>query len=63
MLRRAIQVRDRHCQHPSGCDEPINRCDVNHRIPHSHHGPTVLWNGDLECHYHNRIWPNSTDPP
>ena len=27
-LRRAIQVRDRHCQHPSGCDEPITHCDV-----------------------------------
>ena len=33
MLRRAIQVRDRHCQHPSGCDEPITHCDVNHRMP------------------------------
>ena len=21
-LRRAIEVRDRHCQHPSGCDVP-----------------------------------------
>lgn len=29
-LRRAIQVRDRHCQHPSGCDAPIVECDVNH---------------------------------
>ena len=33
MLRRAIQVRDRHCQHPSGCDEPITHCDVNHTVP------------------------------
>ena len=33
MLRRAIQVHDRHCQHQSGCDEPITHCDVNHRMP------------------------------
>jgi hypothetical protein len=32
-LRRAIQIRDRHCQHPSGCDEPAERCDVDHIRP------------------------------
>jgi hypothetical protein len=39
-LRRAIQVRDRHCQHPSGCDEPVDRCDVDHVIPVAENGPT-----------------------
>ena len=29
-LRRAIEVRDRHCQHPAGCDIPAERCDVDH---------------------------------
>jgi Domain of unknown function (DUF222) len=34
-LRRAIEVRDRHCQHPSGCDEPADNCDVDHKQPYS----------------------------
>ena len=54
MLRRAIQVRDRHCQHPSGCDAPITHCDVDHRIPHHHGGITAEANGNLECEPHNR---------
>jgi hypothetical protein len=32
-LRAIVEVRDRHCQHPSGCDEPIDRCDVDHIVP------------------------------
>ena len=54
MLRRAIQVRDRHCQHPSGCDEPIIHCDVNHRIRYAAGGVTEEAGGDLECESHNR---------
>ena len=53
-LRRAIQVRDRHCQHPSGCDEPIVGCDVDHRLPHSQGGLTEEANGELQCEAHNR---------
>ena len=54
MLRRAIQVRDRHCQHPSGCDEPITHCDVDHRIAYTDGGVTAEGNGHLECEPHNR---------
>jgi hypothetical protein len=54
MLRRAIQVRDRHCQHPSGCDEPITHCDVNHKVPHAEGGVTDEAGGDLQCESHNR---------
>ncbi len=54
MLRRAIQVRDRHCQHPSGCDAPITYCDVDHRVPHNDGGITTEANGELECEPHNR---------
>ena len=54
MLRRAIQVRDRHCQHPSGCDEPITHCDVDHRVAHTDGGITTEANGHLECESHNR---------
>ena len=54
-LRRAIEVHDRRCQHPSGCDEPASRCDVDHITPHSHGGATSLDNGELKCWPHNRI--------
>lgn len=53
-LRRAIQIRDLHCQHPAGCDEPIARCDVDHIIPDRHGGPTSYDNGRLQCTTHNR---------
>ena len=53
-LRRAIEVRDRHCQHPSGCDEPADRCDVDHIEPYAAGGVTSQENGKLECWPHNR---------
>ena len=53
-LRRAIQVRDRHCQHPAGCDAPIVDCDINHVIAHAHGGETSERGGDLQCEAHNR---------
>ena len=53
-LRRAVQVRDRHCQHTSGCDVPADQCDVDHIVPHSLDGPTSQFNGKLECTPHNR---------
>jgi Domain of unknown function (DUF222) len=53
-LRRAIQVRDRHCQHPSGCDVPAEYCDVDHTVPYSQGGPTSQGNGRIECQPHNR---------
>lgn len=53
-LRRAIQVRDRRCQHPSGCDVPANHCDCDHIQPHGQRGPTCQENGRLLCPTHNR---------
>lgn len=53
-LRRAIEVRDRHCQHPAGCDVPADQCDVDHIVPYSQGGPTSQHNGRLECPTHNR---------
>lgn len=60
VLRRAIMARDRFCTHPSGCDEPAHRCDVDHIIPWSRGGPTRQENGRLRCTTHNRdpeLWP------
>jgi hypothetical protein len=53
-LRRAIEVRDRRCTHPSDCDIPASRCDVDHIVPYAHHGPTSQFNGRLQCATHNR---------
>ncbi len=53
-VRRAVEVRDRHCQHPAGCDVPANKCDVDHIVPHSRGGETSQFNGRLECATHNR---------
>jgi hypothetical protein len=44
-LRRAIEVRDRHCQHPSGCDVPAEECDIDHKVPYSEGGLTTQGNG------------------
>jgi hypothetical protein len=53
-VRRAIEVRDRHCQHPSGCDVPAEDCDVDHIVPYVDGGLTDQFNGRLECSTHNR---------
>src|SRR6056297_176346 len=53
-LRRAVQVRDRRCQHDSGCDVPADDCDIDHIVPHAADGPTSQFNGRAECHPHNR---------
>ena len=53
-IRRAIEVRDRHCQHPAGCDIPADQCDIDHIVPYTHGGLTSQFNGRLECPTHNR---------
>ncbi|QQS23432.1 MAG: DUF222 domain-containing protein [Actinomycetota bacterium] len=53
-LRRAIEVRDRRCQHTSGCYQTVERCDVDHIVPYSEQGETSQFNGRLLCAFHNR---------
>ena len=62
-LRGVVEVRDRHCQHPSGCDEPIDACDVDHVVPWSRTHDTSQENGRLLCRFHNRIEPQYARPP
>jgi hypothetical protein len=62
-LRRIIEIRDEHCQHPSGCDEPAHRCDIDHIVAHSDGGVTCLCNGQLLCAHHNRTVKAATRPP
>jgi hypothetical protein len=47
LLRRAIEVRDRVCQHPASDGDPINRCDVDHIVPVAAGGTTCQHNGQL----------------
>jgi hypothetical protein len=60
-LRRAIEIRDRHCQWP-GCTQPADDCQVDHIQPHSWGGQTDQTNGRLLCAHHNRWRANSGKP-
>ena len=51
-LRRAVMLRDRHCQYP-GCDVPAIWCDCHHRHHWSRGGPTCLDNLITLCGYHH----------
>ena len=53
-LRRAIQVRDRHCTWP-GCDTPAERCEIDHIVPYEDGGTTTQDNGRLRCPYHHHL--------
>src|SRR5690606_26125422 len=52
-LRRAMQIRDRTCYHPS-CDEIPQRPEADHIDPAANGGPTTQDNGRWACGYHNR---------
>jgi len=59
--RRAIEVRDRRCVHPT-CEVPSERCQVDHIVPWAAGGPTTQENGRLLCGFHNRLR-NERPPP
>lgn len=62
LLRRAITIRDRECVHPL-CDEPAERCQVDHIHPWTAGGHTRLDNGRLYCGHHNRARNQRPPPP
>ena len=51
-LRRAIEVRDMHCQHP-GCYVPAHLCHIDHKIRYADGGLTTQDNGQCLCPKHN----------
>lgn len=53
-LRRALEIRDGHCQDPSECDEPATKCDGDHLKAYARGGRTEQSNGRLLCPKHNR---------
>ena len=52
--RRAIEVRDLQCTHPY-CDEPAERCQLDHIKAASEGGETTQENGQVMCGFHNRL--------
>jgi hypothetical protein len=52
--RRALDVRDRHCQYP-GCCRPASRCVPHHMVWYSRGGPTKLSNVLLCAVHHWRV--------
>jgi hypothetical protein len=59
--RRAIELRDRECQHPF-CDVRSDRCQADHITTWVDGGLTTQENGRLLCGYHNRLR-NQRPPP
>jgi hypothetical protein len=60
-LRRAIEVRDRTCFHPS-CDEVPQRLEIDHIHEASKGGETTQDNGRGGCGFHNRRRCTHPDP-
>ncbi len=60
--RRAVEVRDRVCQHPT-CDITAEYCQVDHIVEHNDGGPTSVENGRLLCPAHNHQRPGRQPPP
>jgi hypothetical protein len=57
--RRAVEVRDRECDHPS-CHEPITEADIDHLIEYRLGGLTEQTNGKCKCKWHHR-WRHRND--
>ena len=53
-LRRFLQSRDRVCRVP-GCNTPAELCDIDHRTPWLHNGPTCECNTECLCKTHHKM--------
>ena len=53
-LRRAVILRDKHCQFP-GCHQPPSVCEAHHLTPRSKGGLTCLTNLALVCRFHHLV--------
>jgi uncharacterized protein DUF222 len=54
-IRRAVRLRDRHCQWAGGCDQPAAACDVHHTKRKADGGRTSLKDCVLLCRFHHLI--------
>jgi hypothetical protein len=55
-IRRAVLLRDKHCQWPGGCDQPASRCEPHHLRPRCEGGETSVENLRLYCHSHHHVF-------
>ena len=53
-IRRAVQLRARHCEWP-GCDKPPAWCDIHHLRHQADGGETSLSNCVLLCQFHHDV--------
>jgi hypothetical protein len=53
-LRRAVEIRDRHCVF-AGCEAPTHWCDVHHRVHWINDGETKPENSALLCERHSHL--------
>jgi hypothetical protein len=60
--RRAVEVRDQECFHPS-CEEAAQDCQIDHIEPYSWGGPTTQANGRPACGPHNRATDDRSHRP
>jgi hypothetical protein len=61
-LRRAIELRDRECQH-AFCDVRAEYCQCDHIVPYGEGGETIQENGRMLCGFHNRQRNHERPPP
>jgi hypothetical protein len=54
-IRRAVRLRDKHCQWAGGCHQPAAACDVHHVRHKADGGTTSLGNCVLLCRFHHLI--------
>jgi hypothetical protein len=54
-IRRAVILRDQHCQWAGGCDQPAAACEVHHLVHLADGGPTSLRTCGLYCFFHHHI--------
>jgi hypothetical protein len=54
-LRRLVALRDQHCQHPGGCDQPAAGCEAHHVVHRADGGRTSLTNLKDYCWWHHHV--------
>jgi len=54
-IRRAVTLRDQHCQWAGGCDQPAAACEVHHVTHLADGGPTSVRSCGLYCFFHHHV--------
>jgi hypothetical protein len=54
-LRKAVALRDQHCQWPGGCDRPWWQCEPHHVLPRANGGRTSIGNLRMMCFFHHHV--------